>query len=273
MDKERDNKIIQSDSQNSAIKKLDASVIFANDPYGLFVFKKTEKLVAGIYLLTNYLSDKEPLKWNLRESANALLFKSISLSDRVWGEENISQNLISSIGEIISMLDVAKISQMISETNYEIIRGEFDKMADFLATSSKNLSSAKIAFGHNFFDGNYNFVSNQNYQNRTSGSQKDGFSTGAVSYKGQKDIKDVGNLNKTSLINSSLLEKKLKDKSNRQDIILNMLKGGLQLTIKDFAKNIKDCSEKTIQRELILLVSRGVIKREGERRWSKYSLV
>jgi hypothetical protein len=36
---------------------------------------------------------------------------------------------------------------------------------------------------------------------------------------------------------------------------------------------IKDCSEKTIQRELIVLVSEKVVKKEGERRWSVYSIV
>jgi len=42
--------------------------------------------------------------------------------------------------------------------------------------------------------------------------------------------------------------------------------------VKDFAKVITDISEKTIQRELLDLVQRGVIKKEGERRWSRYSL-
>ena len=30
------------------------------------------------------------------------------------------------------------------------------------------------------------------------------------------------------------------------------------------------CSEKTIQRELNILIERGLIRREGERRWSVY---
>jgi hypothetical protein len=51
-----------------------------------------------------------------------------------------------------------------------------------------------------------------------------------------------------------------------------MLKGGVKLTIKDFAQKIKGCSEKTIQRELIVMLTSGVLKKEGERRWSKYFL-
>ena len=61
-------------------------------------------------------------------------------------------------------------------------------------------------------------------------------------------------------------------KTGRQEMIITILKGQSNLTIKDFSKVIKDCSEKTIQRELIELLEKGVIKKEGERRWSRYSL-
>jgi predicted HTH transcriptional regulator len=62
-------------------------------------------------------------------------------------------------------------------------------------------------------------------------------------------------------------------KLQRQEVIISTLKNQSNLTIKDFSKVIKDCSEKTIQRELIDLVNRGVVKKDGERRWSRYSLV
>ena len=61
-------------------------------------------------------------------------------------------------------------------------------------------------------------------------------------------------------------------RSNRQNIILGLLRKKKELTIKDIALVIKDCSEKTIQRELISFIEAGVIKKTGERRWSKYSL-
>ncbi|MCX6702079.1 MAG: hypothetical protein NTX96_02725, partial [Candidatus Zambryskibacteria bacterium] len=61
-------------------------------------------------------------------------------------------------------------------------------------------------------------------------------------------------------------------KSNRQNVILDLLKRKKELTIKDISLVIKDCSEKTIQRELNSFISIGVLKRAGVRRWSKYSL-
>lgn len=62
-------------------------------------------------------------------------------------------------------------------------------------------------------------------------------------------------------------------KNNRQEAILTLLKSKSNLTVKDVAQVVTDCSEKTIQRELISLVEKGLIKREGERRWSRYSLI
>jgi hypothetical protein len=60
--------------------------------------------------------------------------------------------------------------------------------------------------------------------------------------------------------------------SERQNIILREIRNRGQLTIRDLVGKIEGCSEKTIQRELLALVEGGVLKKEGERRWSKYSI-
>lgn len=60
--------------------------------------------------------------------------------------------------------------------------------------------------------------------------------------------------------------------SERQNNIIREIKNKGQLTIRDLVGKIQGCSEKTIQRELLALVDGGVLKKEGERRWSKYSV-
>ena len=61
-------------------------------------------------------------------------------------------------------------------------------------------------------------------------------------------------------------------RNNRQNIILNLLKKKKDVSIKDISQIIRDCSEKTIQRELIALIEDNIIQKTGERRWSRYSL-
>lgn len=61
-----------------------------------------------------------------------------------------------------------------------------------------------------------------------------------------------------------------KGQSNRMSLILDLVRNKKSLSIKQIASVIKDCSEKTIQRELNSLIEKGLIRREGERRWSVY---
>lgn len=58
----------------------------------------------------------------------------------------------------------------------------------------------------------------------------------------------------------------------RRKLILDVIKESGSAMIKDFSEVITGCSEKTIQRRLSDLVLSGVLRKEGERRWSKYYL-
>jgi len=60
---------------------------------------------------------------------------------------------------------------------------------------------------------------------------------------------------------------------SRQGQIRDIIAVKKTVSIKDLSEEIKDCSEKTIQRELNDMINKGIIKREGERRWSRYSLI
>ena len=62
---------------------------------------------------------------------------------------------------------------------------------------------------------------------------------------------------------------KLTDRSER---IKTVLEAKPHATIKDISEIITDVSEKTIQRELNSLIEKGQVLREGERRWSRYSV-
>lgn len=279
MENKKDNNLISSQNQNSSIVGSDISVLFTGDSYGLFVFQKTDKLVKAIYLLTGIMSDKEPMRERARALANKMLESALAMSDRIWGEEIYQKNLLSAISEVTVLFDIAESTKMMSKMNHSIITSELKKLAEFLVTSSSNYSSAKIAFEPNLFDGNYNYTPDQNFQTLP---QVQNINTESPEII--KDIKDIDKrqetvgsevdrkIEKEKVITTktNVSEKIVKDKNNRTDIILSMLKSGVKLTIKDFAKNIKDCSEKTIQRELLSLVSKGVLKKEGERRWSKY---
>lgn len=64
-----------------------------------------------------------------------------------------------------------------------------------------------------------------------------------------------------------------KGQKERMSLILEFIKKQKGASIKDITGVIKNCSEKTIQRELSALIRNGLIRKVGERRWSQYLAV
>jgi hypothetical protein len=58
--------------------------------------------------------------------------------------------------------------------------------------------------------------------------------------------------------------------NSRPDAILKVINENKRVSIKDISRVVRDCSEKTIQRELNNLMRQGFVRKEGERRWSTY---
>ncbi len=61
-------------------------------------------------------------------------------------------------------------------------------------------------------------------------------------------------------------------KNSRQSIIIGLLKRKKEIMIKDVSPLISGCSEKTIQRELSEMVAAGILRKMGEKRWTRYTL-
>lgn len=58
--------------------------------------------------------------------------------------------------------------------------------------------------------------------------------------------------------------------SERVSAILKCIVDNKRVSIKDIARVVRGCSEKTIQRDLNALIQQGLVRKEGERRWSVY---
>ena len=223
---------------------------FSGEDYLIYIFKKTEKITSALYLVSGLLKDEEPMKWELRDKGMDLLSSSFTASSSLPGDKNsVIQSLFTAALETISLLNVCHISHLISEMNHKILVREIDGVVNLLKDRlTASAESAGYVLSEQFFKTPSLFTS--------------GFDKGHSSESREPKNKAIGQ-------GQVITQQK---KSNRQEQIISVLKGQSNLTIKDFSKVIKDCSEKTIQRELIELVDKGVIKKEGERRWSRYSL-
>ena len=272
------------------------------DFYNFFEIK-AEKLVTATYMITNFLSDKEPMKWKLREACLSMLSDVSVLKDKNTQERSdIFVRVLSIVGEILSLLEIARLSGFISEMNYSVLKREyvFIKKQIELRKEIKG-SLGKLTFSENFFDTPERYTLpatssdrsdpasagakrsyNQNnlpedhvdknlqkeaHHEMSYNDQKDNFLSDKLSYKDNVSSVRSGNGNVCPLPRANVARDK------RREIILQVLKDKKELTIKDISLKITDCSEKTIQRELVSMLRSGVLKKTGERRWSKYSLV
>lgn len=210
-----------TDKNKLNIKDL---TIFKDSPDLLYIYKKTEKLVSAIYLLSNFISDKEPLKWQMRET----------------GLDLLSQRLSADVFKLLSFLEVASVSGLISPMNYDILKYELESLIEAMEASTKGETTKSFIFPEQFFA-------------VPKGQAPEPVSDRELSVR--PTIRHTG-----------------QSTTSRAGLIIGLLKKDKALGIKDFTGAISDCSEKTIQRELASLVSKGLVIKEGEKRWSRYSL-
>lgn len=241
----------------SSERGIDPSILFGENHHFAFIYKKTEKLVTAVYMITDFIKDNEPLKWKIRENALALMslniaFTTVSLAER----KSLIKEYHSLALEIVSLSSVAERSGLISEMNFHILSREFNALVSIIdKDENKKIHEETVILDPGFFATEY---PKAEYQKATAPAAQ----VPVVSYKGH--VKDIGERPAQSVSKD--------DKDSRRSFILKLLSKKSALSVKDFADGIKGVSEKTIQRELLAMVALGIIKKEGERRWSTYSL-
>jgi DNA-binding transcriptional ArsR family regulator len=236
------------------IKRLSDDLEYFNS-----VFKKTEKIISVIFYVLAHLEDKKDNKVHgeiLRDRAiktHETLLKTLTLQTQDAGDG--LRELQYALVALESTLRVVEASALIPQNITQLI---FEQ----LITVERYLS--------------HNYLKERGVDI--------GVSTQALPEVKQK--REVGRaLTKTTAAprrravniptndissDAYMVYSQLTDRAER---IKTVLEAKPQATIKDIAEIITDVSEKTIQRELNSLIEKGQVYREGERRWSRYSVV
>ncbi|PJE74607.1 MAG: hypothetical protein COV01_01075 [Candidatus Taylorbacteria bacterium CG10_big_fil_rev_8_21_14_0_10_41_48] len=251
--------------------------VFNRSKHFLFIYKKTERLVTAVYMITNFIKDSEPLKWRMRERALELMglnmsFNTVSLSER---KELLREYQAISI-EIVSLTSIAYRSGLISEMNWSILKKEFETLVDIIERGeNRQANEETIIISPDFFDTPKTETSTTSTNTSVSNSKPAPTQT-PVFYKGH-ETKTVVSERSLSFTPRRSVAKKEKDipritseKGDRKDVIISILRQKDGLSVKDFVDSFKNVSEKTIQRDLLAMVASGTIRKEGERRWSRY---
>lgn len=231
---------------DNSFKKL-----LQNDNYYRHIFKKTEKVVSVVfYILNNIESNKksETIISNIASKAhfaheNALRTLEVKLISSKEVLEQFAQSLVG----LESTLRIAGATNTITQEVLAVVVNEIDVVLRGLKTYiTSNTSNTEDLFFASSFESH---------------------SQGEVSQ--QRQIRSA-KVRQPQTQGEGVLESN--QTGDRRQRIQTILEAKGEATIKDISEIIKDCSEKTIQRELNAMIEENLVKRQGERRWSKYSV-
>lgn len=271
-----------------------------------YAVKKTERLARAIYLITNFFSDNEPIKWNLRRESIDLLENFSRFTDSTDTHSSVDLSFIKhSLKNSLATLGVAHTGGLISEMNFSILRHEYETLLTELeAELGDDGKHTSLLFPKDFFEvsggegasaGATRYLYGATYDRPRERAQtasidpasatqetdvrapEDTVATTspreATTPQGQpKPLKDIKDTKRTRAPERAPTTDS-SSRTNRRDVILQLVKDRKEISVKDVAREIQDVSEKTLQREVVALVDEGVLERVGSRRWSRYRSV
>ena len=268
------------------------------DSRQLFIFKKTEKIVSAIFLISESFAHAVPqLSIQMREHAMNLLKKTLSVKSLVHFEVHEVESLIKDYLFLRSLFAVAHQTRLISDTNFSIVEfemaGVLARLRSIIETPLSDSQSDVIE--KDFFSIEEMFSTDGSFEDREEEPFEQRFDShhdqaeqevsfiGHDLYKGHvKDNKDniqveptktrpQSNISHSTKKNNSS-QKAPEDKDARLSIITRLLREKGKSSIKDIYDQFSGISEETIQRDLQVLVAKGTVKKEGEKRWSTYQI-
>jgi DNA-binding transcriptional ArsR family regulator len=232
--------------------------IFEKDIRRVYIYKKAERLAKAIHLITPAFSDSVSLRQRIDGIAVGLI--DAAMSPPGAARASLSRELLA----LSSMLSIARTAGLLSPMNTEIISREaqlllqevtaYEEPRLFLDDTPTLSGIAKSATKLEMPKGQIKKLQ--------------------PAARDKHVIKDISKTAKPiSIPRPSIQEKGNDSLSSRRESVLSILKDKKSVSIKDISTLIRGISEKTIQRELISLIDAGLVLKQGERRWSTYSLV
>lgn len=265
---------LQTNSVGIPVKRVSDLVSAQGGMRYSFLYKKTEKLVSATYLITGFLSDSEPMKWSMRQSGVSIVSDVAALGSCSKQETSLrAKKIMSDIESMVSLLGVARVAGYVSEMNYNVLTEEYRSLALALETRKSDWSQDGFVFVRELFSApEKDTVSLPAQTSREEIKDKKNIPETAVRPVEKQTDKIVKTVTEPKVITPHVTPKKIQ-KSSRRETIITLVKDIGEISIKDIVSHFSDCGEKTIQRELAALVQDNVLKKTGDRRWSKYSLV
>ena len=223
------------------------SALFKGRTDQYFCFLKAEKIARVLLILA------KSVPVNALETVDNLSGTALGLPSTIAhfaaGEVD-APVLLADIFSLISAVRLAGVRGSISTENALILAQEYERLAEKLSTNM-HLSP---------------FVSADDFAVPQFG-QQDALRSLPASVLGVPPPTSVRQIVKDNKGRDRLVSQGQQERSSK---ILDFILVNKRVSIKDITAVVRNCSEKTVQRELTGLIQQGLIKKVGERRWSLY---
>lgn len=224
-----------------------------------YITDKTQKITSALYRVTDLLSDKEPLKWTLRDKAIGLHDNLVSVKN-TKDKDYLLNDSLKKFLQIIKSLELVSSGVCVSNLNFEILKREYSLLRDFIEGKKTDMANdPKIILEASFLSKKKQEISLGQPQRETVDNKSGFFSTPETT--------------KTSLFYGSEKQQEI-DPQSRKGKVFDLLKSGQAKSVNEIAVNFSgEASEKSIQRDLLDLVKMGKISAMGDKRWRKYEMI
>ncbi len=240
---------------------------FGENRVGERAYRRAERIAAALVLLTNHISEHEPLRVNARTQAAQLPSRVLAVRDemRAVNSENV-RALRSAVRELISLCRLLGVSGLVSFQNASAVSEALDELSGFLAASQRSTLSESSSFSReDFLDTRDPYALPASRHDR----------------KPSDIVRDTSDVIKDTKGHARIAQKedragdegqKASLHVGRMAAILEVLRVSGALGIRDIASNLPEYSEKMVQRELSQMIAAGRIKKTGSKRWSIYAV-
>ena len=203
-------------------------------------------------------------------------------------KDDVFLKIMTNISALTSLLRIASVGGFISEMNADILQKEYMHLHSFFASRCQSFGQRvgkEIIFNDNFFEeserprliiGKQGDDNRQDKGHKINKRQPNSYKTFNAISESRLNNEDAKNniqpIQKNEVKKENIHNDSLVQEERKKSIVQLIKDSGGDVNIKDISICIKGCSEKTLQRDLIALMQKGVLKKAGERRWSRYFL-
>lgn len=221
--------------------------LIQDQDYYKYIFKKTERIVSVVFYITNSLDNADRYKSHIDDIEHAArhVHDAVlqSLEARAHTAEDAVRATAHALITLESKLRIAQVAGLIAPAVLEVFTSEVDTV---LRGTNRYTGQEEQSFAGALDE----------MPARTSDTpERSPSARAAAPMRAASD---------TNIL--------VPQKQSRQARIATVIEARGEASIKDISEVITDVSEKTIQRELNVMIDKNIIKRQGERRWSRYSL-